>query len=110
VEAAEALRLGRLGILFRHILPNVISPIVIQTAVCLSYGILIESALSYLGVGVQPPTPSWGTILLNEGKEFLTLAPWVSLYPGAFIMLAVLALNVLGDGLRDALDPRAEMR
>jgi peptide/nickel transport system permease protein len=109
VEAAEALGLGRLGILFRHILPNVISPIVIQTAVCLSYGILIESALSYLGVGVQPPTPSWGTIL-NEGKEFLTLAPWVSLFPGAFIMLAVLALNVLGDGLRDALDPRAEMR
>ena len=86
-----------------------ISPIVIQTAVCLSYGILIESALSYLGVGVQPPTPSWGTIL-NEGKEFLTLAPWVSLFPGAAIMLAVLALNVLGDGLRDALDPRAEMR
>ncbi|HEY7251000.1 MAG TPA: ABC transporter permease [Methylomirabilota bacterium] len=109
VEAAEALGLGRLAILFRHILPNVISPVVIQTAVCLSYAILIESALSYLGVGVQPPTPSWGAIL-NEGKEFLLLAPWVSLFPGAFIMLAVLALNVLGDGLRDALDPRAEMR
>lgn len=109
VEAAEALGLGRLGILFRHILPNVVSPIVIQTAVCLSYGILIESALSYLGIGVQPPTPSWGAIL-NEGKEFLMLAPWVSLFPGVFIMLAVLSLNVLGDGLRDALDPRAEMR
>jgi len=109
VEAAEALGRGRLGILFRHILPNVVSPIVIQTAVCLSYGILIESALSYLGVGVQPPTPSWGAIL-NEGKEFLTLAPWVSLFPGAFIMLAVLSLNVLGDGLRDTLDPRAEVR
>lgn len=109
VEAAEALGRGRLGVLFRHILPNVISPIVIQTAVCLSYGILIESALSYLGVGVQPPTPSWGAIL-NEGKEFLMLAPWVSLFPGGAIMLAVLSLNVLGDGLRDALDPRAEMR
>ena len=109
VEAAEALGLGRLAILFRHILPNVISPVVIQTAVCLSYAILIESALSYLGVGVQPPTPSWGAIL-NEGKEFLLLAPWVSVFPGAFIMLAVLALNVLGDGLRDALDPRAETR
>lgn len=109
VEAAEALGRGRLGILFRHVLPNIISPIVIQTAVCLSYGILIESALSYLGVGVQPPTPSWGAIL-NEGKEFLMLAPWVSLFPGAAIMLAVLSLNVLGDGLRDALDPRAEMR
>ena len=109
VEAAEALGLGRLAILVRHILPNVVSPIVIQTAVCLSYGILIESALSYLGVGVQPPTPSWGAIL-NEGKEFLALAPWVSLFPGGFIMLAVLAFNVVGDGLRDAFDPRAETR
>src|SRR5213592_4226219 len=81
VEAAEALGLGRLAILVSHILPNVVSPIVVQTAVCLSYGILIESALSYLGLGVQPPTPSWGTIL-NEGKEFLAQAPWVSLFPG----------------------------
>jgi peptide/nickel transport system permease protein len=105
VEAAEALGLGRGAVLVRHILPNVVSPIVVQTAVCLSYGILIESALSYLGVGVQPPTPSWGTIL-NEGKEFLALAPWVSLFPGGAIMLSVLAFNVLGDGLRDALDPR----
>ena len=109
VEAAEALGLGRIGILVRHILPNVVSPIVIQTAVCLSYGILIESALSYLGVGVQPPTPSWGAIL-NEGKEFLAMAPWVSLFPGGFIMLAVLAFNIVGDGLRDAFDPRAETR
>ena len=109
VEAAEALGLGRVAILVRHILPNVLSPIIVQTAVCLSYGILIESALSYLGVGVQPPTPSWGTIL-NEGKEFLSVAPWVSLFPGGFIMLAVLAFNVVGDGLRDAFDPRAETR
>jgi peptide/nickel transport system permease protein len=106
VEAAEALGLGRAAILVRHILPNVVSPVVVQTAVCLSYGILIESALSYLGVGVQPPTPSWGTIL-NEGKEFLALAPWVSLFPGGFIMLSVLAFNIIGDGLRDALDPRS---
>jgi peptide/nickel transport system permease protein len=105
VEAAEALGLGRGRVLLRHVLPNVISPIVVQAAVCLSYAILIESALSYLGIGVQPPTPSWGTIL-NEGKEFLALAPWVSLFPGAAIMLAVLAFNVIGDGLRDALDPR----
>jgi peptide/nickel transport system permease protein len=105
VEAAEALGLGRLAVLTRHVFPNVVSPIVVQTAVCLSYAILIESALSYLGVGVQPPTPSWGTIL-NEGREFLALAPWVSLFPGGAIMLAVLAFNLLGDGLRDALDPR----
>jgi peptide/nickel transport system permease protein len=109
VEAAAALGLGRIAILVRHILPNVVSPVIVQTAVCLSYGILIESALSYLGIGVQPPMPSWGAIL-NEGREFLALAPWVSLFPGAFIMLAVLAFNVVGDGLRDAFDPRAEMR
>ena len=109
VEAAEALGLGRGAILLRHIVPNAVSPVIVQTAVCLSYGILIESALSYLGVGVQPPTPSWGTIL-NEGKEFLALAPWVSLFPGGAIMLTVLALNVVGDGLRDSLDPRAVTR
>lgn len=108
VEAAEALGAGRGAILVRHILPNVVSPVIVQTAVCVSYAILIESALSYLGVGVQPPTPSWGAIL-NEGKEFLALAPWVSLFPGGFIMLAVLAFNIIGDGLRDALDPRMEV-
>jgi peptide/nickel transport system permease protein len=109
VEAAEALGAGRLVVLVRHILPNIVSPVVVQTAVCLSYAILIESALSYLGVGVQPPLPSWGTIL-NEGKEFLALAPWVSLFPGGAIVLAVLAFNIVGDGLRDALDPRTEVR
>ena len=109
VEAAEALGAGRLIVLVRHILPNVLSPVVVQTAVCLSYAILIESALSYLGIGVQPPLPSWGTIL-NEGKEFLALAPWVSVFPGAAIVLAVLAFNIVGDGLRDALDPRTEVR
>jgi peptide/nickel transport system permease protein len=109
VEAAEALGAGRLVVLVRHILPNIVSPVVVQTAVCLSYAILIESALSYLGIGVQPPLPSWGTIL-NEGKEFLALAPWVSLFPGGAIVLAVLAFNIVGDGLRDALDPRTEVR
>jgi peptide/nickel transport system permease protein len=108
VEAAEALGAGRGSILVRHVLPNVVSPVIVQTAVCLSYAILIESALSYLGVGVQPPTPSWGTIL-NEGKEFLALAPWVSLFPGGCIMLTVLAFNIIGDTLRDALDPRTEV-
>ncbi len=109
VEAAFALGRGAWASCSATCCRTSSRPIVIQTAVCLSYGILIESALSYLGVGVQPPTPSWGAIL-NEGKEFLMLAPWVSLFPGAAIMLAVLSLNVLGDGLRDALDPRAEMR
>ena len=104
MEAAEALGRGRLGILFRHILPNVISPIVIQTAVCLSYGILIESALSYLGVGVQPPTATWGNMLKNAQAQ-MTYAPWTAIFPGLAILLTVLSLNYIGDGLRDALDP-----
>ncbi len=105
VEAAAAGGAGSWGIIVRHILPNTLSPMIVQVMVSLSYAILIESALSYLGVGVQPSTPSWGTIV-NEGKEFLTLSPWISLFPGAFIMLSVLALNLVSDGLRDRLDPR----
>jgi len=105
VEAAMAMGAGPLLIMRRHILRNVLSPMIVQVAVSLSYAILIESALSYLGVGVQPPTPSWGTIL-NEGKEFLPISPWISLFPGLFIMLSVLALNLVGDALRDYLDPR----
>lgn len=104
VEAARALGASSLRIMGRHILPNVLSPAVVQVAVTLSYAILIESALSYLGVGVQPPTPSWGTTL-NEGKEFLEMAPWVSVFPGLAIMLCVLSFNLLSDGLRDVLDP-----
>ena len=96
---------GPWKIMVRHILPNTLSPMIVQVAVSLSYAILIESALSYLGVGVQPPTPSWGTIL-NEGKEFLPISPWISLFPGLFIMLSVLGLNFVSDGLRDYLDPR----
>lgn len=105
VEAAASIGAGSWTIMTRHILRNVLSPMIVQIAVSLSYAILIESALSYLGVGVQPPTPSWGTIL-NEGKEFLPISPWISLFPGLFIMLSVLALNFLSDGLRDYLDPR----
>lgn len=105
VEAAEAFGGGAAYVMRRHILRNVVSPIVVQTAVSLSYAILIESALSYLGVGVQPPTPSWGEIL-NGGKEFIELAPWISIFPGFFIMLSVLAFNFISDGLRDLTDPR----
>ncbi|MCL6552854.1 MAG: ABC transporter permease [Firmicutes bacterium] len=105
VEAAAAVGAGPWTIMTRHILRNCLSPMIVQIAVSLSYAILIESALSYLGVGVQPPTPSWGTIL-NEGKEFLPISPWISLFPGLFIMLSVLSLNFISDGLRDYLDPR----
>lgn len=105
VEAARALGANRWYIMFRHILRNVLAPIYVQAAVCLSYAILLEAALSYLGVGVQPPTPSWGTIL-NEGSAFLEIAPWISVFPGVFIMFAVLSFNFICDGLRDVLDPR----
>lgn len=105
VEAGRAIGASPARILVRHILRNVLSPLIVQIAVTLSYAILIESALSYLGVGVQPPTPSWGTTL-NEGKEFLQAAPWISIFPGAAIMLCVLSFNFISDGLRDFLDPR----
>ena len=87
-------------------LPNVLSPIIVQFTVAISQAIIIESSLSYLGLGTQPPTPSWGT-MINEGRTFLDTAPWISVFPGAAIMGAVLAFNLLGDGLRDVLDPRS---
>ena len=89
-----------------HVLPNVLSPIIVQFTVAISQAIIIESSLSYLGLGTQPPTPSWGT-MINEGRTFLNTAPWISVFAGLAIMGAVLAFNLLGDGLRDVLDPRS---
>jgi peptide/nickel transport system permease protein len=90
----------------KHVLPNVISPFVVQGTVALSQAILIEASLSYLGLSAQPPTPSWGN-MLNEGRTYLETAPWISVFPGIAIMVTVLAFNLLGDGLRDVLDPGA---
>lgn len=106
VEAALALGVPRLRIVRVHILPNVLSPIVVQVTLGISQAIIIESSLSYLGLGTQPPTPSWGT-MINEGRTFLESAPWISVFPGIAIIGAVLAFNLLGDGLRDVLDPRS---
>ncbi|MFQ5795311.1 MAG: ABC transporter permease [Candidatus Bipolaricaulia bacterium] len=105
VEAARAVGASPWYIMFRQILRNVLAPIYVQAAVSLSYAILLEAALSFLGVGVQPPTPSWGTIL-NEGRNYLEIAPWISIFPGVFIMLSVLSFNFIFDGLRDIFDPR----
>lgn len=105
VQAARAVGAGSARILWRHLLPNLLSPIVVQASVTIAYAILTEASLSYLGLGTPLLTPSWGTTL-NEGRAYLQLAPWVSIFPGLAIMLAVLAFNLLGDGLRDALDPR----
>jgi peptide/nickel transport system permease protein len=106
VEAIQALGAGTLRVALRHVLPNVISPFVVQSTVGFSQAILIEASLSYLGLGSQPPTPSWGT-MLSEGRDYLETAPWMSIFPGLAIMLAVLAFNLLGDGLRDILDPKS---
>ena len=105
VQAAKAVGAGNARILWRHLLPNLLSPIVVQASVTIAYAILTEASLSYLGLGTPLLTPSWGTTL-NEGRTYLQLAPWISIFPGIAIMLAVLAFNLLGDGLRDALDPR----
>jgi peptide/nickel transport system permease protein len=109
VSAALGLGAGPLRVIFRHILPNVLAPLIVQVSVSLAYAILTEAALSYLGLGTQPPAPSWGT-MLNEGRTYLETAPWMSVFPGLAIMLAVLGFNLLGDGLRDVLDPQLRGR
>jgi len=107
VEAIRALGATRLAVALKHVLPNVLSPFVVQGTVALSQAILIEASLSYLGLSAQPPTPSWGN-MLNEGRTYLETAPWISVFPGIAIMLTVLAFNLIGDGLRDVLDPNAQ--
>lgn len=92
-------------IMFRHILPNAINPVIVSAAFGIAGAILTETALSFLGLGVQPPTPSWGNIL-TSGKDVLEIAWWLSLFPGLFILLSVLCYNLIGEGLRDALNPR----
>lgn len=104
VQAARVIGASHPSIIYRHILPNVVSPTIIQASAALSTAILIEAALSYIGLGTQPPEPSWGT-MLSEGRTFLETAPWMSIFPGLAIALTVLAFNLVGDGLRDAFDP-----
>ena len=105
VEAARALGNQNLGIMLRHVLPNIISPILIQMSLSMATAILVETALSFLGLGVQPPTASWGS-MLRLGSGYLEEAPWASFWPGLAIFVTVLGINLFGDGLRDVLDPR----
>jgi peptide/nickel transport system permease protein len=104
VEAARALGLRPTRVMFRHVLPNATAPLVVQTTLSLAFAILAEAALSFLGLGVEPDAPSWG-LMLNEGKEWMELAWWVPVFPGLAITFAVFSLNVVGDALRDAMDP-----
>jgi peptide/nickel transport system permease protein len=92
-------------IIFRHILPNVVSPIIVYATLRIAFAIIATSSLSYLGLGAKPPTPEWG-VMLSDGREFMRVAPWVTTFPGLAIMLSVMGINLLGDGLRDALDSR----
>jgi peptide/nickel transport system permease protein len=105
VESARALGSSNMKIIFRHIAPNAMSPVIVFTTFELSRILLIESALSFLGLGVPPPEPSWGSIIA-DGRAYLLEAWWISALPGIAIVLVVLAFNFLGDGLRDLLDPR----
>jgi peptide/nickel transport system permease protein len=109
VLAARTIGAHDLNIMFRHLLPNVMSPVIVMMTLMLGDAILIEATLSFLGMGAQPPIPSWGSILAS-GRSYLILAPWVTLFPGIAILLTVLSFNLLGDGLRDALDPRLKNR
>ncbi|MFO7171858.1 MAG: ABC transporter permease [Bacillota bacterium] len=105
VLAARSLGAGDGRILLRHVLPNALGPIIVQTTLSVAAAIIAEAGLSYLGLGAQPPEPSWGSDL-RAAQGFLTLAPWMAIWPGLAIFLSVLGFNMLGDGLRDALDPR----
>jgi len=105
IQASKVLGLPNIRVMFVHLLPNVMAPILVTATLGIGGAILTESALSFLGLGVQPPTPSWGNIL-TAGKDYIAVAWWLSLYPGLAILVTVLAYNLLGEGLRDVLDPR----
>jgi peptide/nickel transport system permease protein len=104
VEAARATGASSWRIISRHLLPNAVAPIVVNTTLAVGAAIITESILSFLGFGIQPPTPSWGN-MLTDAKSTMTLYPWLTWFPGLMIVVTVLAVNFFGDGLRDALDP-----
>ena len=104
IDAARTIGMSDARIVVREILPNVVTPLLVEAAVAFAYAVLLESALSFLGLGAQPPEPSWGN-MLNTGRGFMGQAPWLSIVPGMAMFLCVLGFNLLGDGLRDAFDP-----
>ena len=105
VDAARALGYSRRHVVLREVLPNCLSPLLVQASLLMAFAIIAEASLSFLGLGVQPPTPTWGQ-MVSSGSGYLTQAPWISLFPGGAILVTVLGFNLVGDGLRDALDPR----
>ncbi len=109
VESARALGNPPWRLALVHVLPNIIPPLLVQATLSIAEAIIAEASLSFLGLGQQPPAPSWGS-MLNSAQRFLTQAPWLAIFPGLAIFIVVLAFNLLGDGLRDALDPRSEKK
>jgi len=107
VQSTRSLGASNTRIILRHILPNVMPALIVQATIMIASAIIAEASLSFLGLGLQPPNPSWGS-MLNTAKNFMTQAPWMSIFPGGAIFLAVFGFNLLGDGLRDALDPRQD--
>ncbi len=105
ITAARATGVGELDVILRHVLPNILSPLIIQGTIQFAVAILAEAGLSYLGLGTQPPNPSWGR-MLNDAQTFMSISPWMAIIPGTAIAWAVLGFNLLGDGLRDMLDPK----
>ncbi|HEY9854515.1 MAG TPA: ABC transporter permease [Stenomitos sp.] len=105
VEAAHAVGVGSMGQIFRHLIPNALAPVFVSATLGVADAITLESALSFLGVGIQPPIPSWGN-LLTDAQQYLVMTPWLAFYPGLLIFLTVASINFVGDGLRDALDPK----
>ncbi|HXH82194.1 MAG TPA: ABC transporter permease [Candidatus Tectomicrobia bacterium] len=108
VEAARLLGVSHAGVVVRHILPNVLSPIIVQFGLNLAVAILLESGLSFLGLGVTPPSPDLG-LMIAEGRGFIVMAPWISGFPGLALVVIIVGLNLFGDGLRDALDPKSQI-
>jgi peptide/nickel transport system permease protein len=107
IEAARAVGNPHRRIMLRHIFPNIVPPILVQATLATAAAIIAEASLSFLGLGQQPPNPSWGS-MLNTATHFISQAPWMAIWPGLAIFILVLSLNLFGDGLRDALDPRRE--
>jgi peptide/nickel transport system permease protein len=110
ITAARAIGAGPTRIMMRHLFPNSLAIIIVQSTLWLSYAIILEASLSYLGLGVRIPTPSWGNMLQDGQREMIAGAWWLTVFPGFAIFLTVLCFNLMGDGLRDALDPRHRRR
>jgi peptide/nickel transport system permease protein len=110
VDAARALGFGHSRIVLRHMVPNVIGPFLILLSAFVGQAILAEASLSYLGLGVQEPVPAWGLMLQGGAEEYATTAPWIAIFPGLAIVMAVLGISLFGDALRDAIDPKLRDR